>query len=95
MSYIPDRGVNAQGKETLTVAASAVGFASIPAGASIAIITTETADIRYWVDGSTPTTSQGHLVSAGDAIKLDSVGQLTNFKAIAVSGSATMQISYF
>lgn len=88
-------GSNAKGKETLSVGGSAVPFAAAPTGATKAVITTETADVRYWIDGSTPTTTVGHLIKAGGGINLDSAGQIANFKAIAVSGSAVLQISYF
>ncbi|WP_438449395.1 hypothetical protein [Gorillibacterium sp. sgz5001074] len=89
-------GNNAKGNETLTInSGTAVGLASIPSGATQVLITTETEDIRYWIDGSLPTAFAGHLVVAGSMIELDTSDQLTKFKAIAVSGTATLQISYF
>lgn len=88
-------GNNAKGNETLSVGASAVGFVSIPSGTTKAIVTCETASIRYWISGTLPTVSAGHLVNAGDVIELDSSGQVTNFKTIAVSGTASLQITYF
>lgn len=86
---------DAKGKETLSVSGTAVSLASIPPGAIKAFVTSETVDVRYWVTGDTPTTAQGHLVLAGNAIELDSAGQLVNFKVIATSGTATLQITYF
>lgn len=88
-------GSNALNKETLSVSGSAIGFAAIPSGTRKAFVTTEAADIRFWVNGSNPTITQGHLVKAGGAFELDSADQITNFKAIAVSGTATLQVSYF
>lgn len=88
-------GSNAKDHGTVLVSGTAVGLGTIPTGATKAVITTETTDIRYWIDGANPTTSNGHLVKAGGIIELDATGQLTNFKAIAVSGTATLQISYF
>lgn len=88
-------GSDARGKETLSVPGSATGFANIPNGTTKAVITIETAQIRYWVDGSNPTSSDGHLSNIGDAIVLDSPGQVYNFKAYGVGGTAKLQISYF
>ena len=88
-------GSDAKGKETLSVSGSSTGFSNIPSGSSKAVITIETAQIRYWVDGSNPTSSDGHLANIGDAIVLDSPGQVYNFKAYGISGTAKLQISYF
>jgi hypothetical protein len=79
---------------TLTVSGTVVGLTGIPANVSKALISTESADIRYWVDGSDPDTTHGHLISAGSAFELETKGEVLNFRAIAVSGSATLQVSY-
>lgn len=89
-------GSNAKGHETLTVSsASAGGFLTIPAGARQAYISCETAQIRFWVDGTLPTSTTGHVINIGDSFRLDSAGQIANFKAIGISASATLQITYF
>ncbi|WP_132312531.1 hypothetical protein [Paenibacillus sp. BK033] len=93
-SNVRPMGADAKGKATISLSNIAVGLGTVPTGATQAYITTESADIRFWVDGSTPTTSQGHLVLAGEQIILDSAGQLSNFKAITVSGTATLQVTY-
>lgn len=85
---------DALGKATLNVSVSAVGLPTIPARAEKAFITTEGQQVRYWVDGSNPTVSAGHLLEIGSVLILDSRGQLTNFKAIAVTGTAVLQITY-
>lgn len=88
-------GSNAKDHETLNVSSPAVSLAKKSAGFTKAIMTSETADIRYWVDGAVPTTTAGHLLIAGGSVELDAVGQITNFKAIAVTGTAVLQVSYF
>ena len=59
------------------------------------LITVETADIRYTIDGTTPTTTAttalGHLASAGTVISIAGHQNIKNFRAInavASSGSA-------
>jgi len=97
------KNVNAQltgsiaiGHETLTLS-EAGGFASIPSGATKAEISIDDtgSDIRYWIDGTDPTTMQGHYRYAGDQFMLLPPNPLANFKAIPVSGSATLQITYY
>lgn len=59
------------------------------------IITIETAQIRYTIDGTAPTSSVGHLCNPFDVIVLEGYSQIQNFKAIRAGGtSATISISY-
>ncbi len=71
----------------------AVGL-TVPTGATMAFISVETAPMRFWPDGTVPTSSTGHLVNAGDMILLNSKSQLDNFKIIAVSTTGSLMISY-
>ena len=84
-------------KETLTVADTAVGFTSgTYLTATGAVITAEDAPMRVFWDGSTPTSSVGQLIAAGDIIILKSASDIANFKAIrttAVSGKLTSVFS--
>jgi len=54
-----------------------------------ALITSETYDIRYTLDGTTPTTSTGdgadfgHIMYAGAGIILDDPGQIQNFQFVS------------
>jgi hypothetical protein len=65
------------------------------------VITVETADIRWTVDGSTPTvtsgTGNGHLASAGDVISITGYENIQNFKAInaVASSGAKLRVSFF
>lgn len=89
-------GRAAANKATLSISSSAIGLGVVPPSATRAYITVEGAAIRFWVNnGATPTTTQGHLVNDGGSIELTAQEQLNYFKAIAVSGTATLQVSYF
>jgi hypothetical protein len=76
--------------ESITVAATAIGCtAATYLDATRAEMTLETAQIRMRVDGTNPTSSEGHLVEVGDIISLRSAKQISQFKGIrtgAVSG---------
>ena len=61
-----------------------------------ALLTLESAQIRYTLDGATtPTSSVGHLMNPGDSLILESSTALANFKAIVVSGTASLKVTYF
>ncbi len=83
-------------KESITVAATAIGCtATTYLESSRAEMTLETAQIRFWLSG-TPTSSEGHLIEVGDVITLTSPAQIAGFKAIrtgAVSG--VLKVTYF
>lgn len=91
--------------EKITVSSSAVGFTSatytVAEGATgprktpaWALVTVETNSIRYRTDGSDPTSTDGHLLTAGDALVLDHPRDVQKFKAIRVSSDATIQVTY-
>ncbi|MEK8128651.1 hypothetical protein WMW72_12110 [Paenibacillus filicis] len=84
------------GSETLVVAANKPSkLASIPAGATQAVISVEGGDIRYWrKDDPPPSATSGHPVKAGAEFTLDSAAQLAGFRAYPVSGSPVLQVSY-
>ncbi|HET6495071.1 MAG TPA: hypothetical protein VFH61_06880 [Thermoleophilia bacterium] len=87
------------GFESVTVAATAIGFDITPASNNgmkpqAALITVETAAIRFTTDGTTPTATVGHVVEAGGSIELADSGQCDNFLAIRRDGvSATIRVS--
>ena len=55
-----------------------------------ALITVEDNDMRFTVDGTTPTASIGHLMSAGQSYVVENEEGVLNFKCIdAVSGANT------
>lgn len=82
--------------EAVTVAASAIGFTAAhinntvgahPA-ATDASCRLETAQIRWTIDGTTPTTTVGILLEIGDVLTLAGNDTLNNFRAIRTGGSS-------
>jgi len=66
-----------------------------------ALITVETADIRWTCDGTTPTvtsgTGVGHLASAADAIRLIGTSNIQRFRAInaVASSGSKLRATFF
>ena len=85
--------------ESVTVGATSTGLTranydrvSPPVGA---VITVETAQIRWWDDGTDPTASEGYLSNVGAVITLDSPARAAGFRAIRTGGtSATLRVAY-
>lgn len=78
--------------ESITVADTAVGI-----GASTLTLVLvdgvcsgrlETAQVRFRVDGTDPTASEGVLIETGDFVVIRGLGNLTRFKAIRTGGSS-------
>lgn len=60
-----------------------------------ATVTVEAGPIRYWVDGSAPTSAQGHLVADGGVFRLEGRDELKKFRAIRSTGvSAVIQVTF-
>lgn len=83
------------GSERLAVSTTAVGLASIPIGASFAVIRCKTAAVCFTDDGSTtPTSSVGLELEIGDVLTFDA--NLSQFKAIRRdSADATLVVNYY
>lgn len=91
-------GSNAGQHESITVDNTAGGKAFTTAkiaGMRYAFVTVETAQVRFTIDGTAPTTTVGHLLEIGDILKLDSAEDLAAFRAIRTgSTSATIHCTY-
>jgi hypothetical protein len=92
---------NAYDYEAITIADTAIGFTAAklaPENSEIpssAFCTLETAQIRYRVDGGTPTASVGHLLEIGQSLILRSLDNMKNFRAIRTgSTSASLKVTY-
>ena len=60
------------------------------------VITVESANIRYRVDGTNPTATVGELVTVTQRITLTSFSDIENFRAIRTgSTSATLDVHYY
>ena len=83
--------------EAVTVAGTAIGITATASDGILpaaAMITVESADIRYTVDGTTPTSTVGHLALPGAIIELKDRGEVSNFLAIRTGGvSATIHVT--
>lgn len=66
---------------------------TVPAGASCAQITVETANIRRTSDATSATTTNGTLIQSGASWQ--DCGPLAAYKFTAVSGSPTLDVEYF
>jgi len=87
--------------ESVTVADSAIGLTvtTFDPGdapcAERALVSVETAQIRYQYDGTDPTSSVGHVAEPGDLIELDGNQNIRNFAAIRTGAvSATLRVTY-
>lgn len=61
-----------------------------------AFVTIETNSIRYWIDGTTPTPSLGHIARAGESFELFNYRNLQNFKTINEDDgfTSTIRVTY-
>ena len=84
----------AKEKVTVSNSSKALTTATI-ANATHALITFESAEIRYWFDGSAPTTTDGHLSYVGKELHLDNALDIANFRAIrTASTDGVIQVTY-
>ena len=63
--------------------------------ADYAVITVETDCLRFWSQGSDPTTTDGHKVCDGGQILVWSYSNILNLKMIRVTTDVTIQVSYY
>ena len=89
--------------EAITVAATSIGLSETryrgligePGMAGRAIANLETAQIRYYWDGTVPTATAGHVAEAGDELIIEGLEALEKFRAIRTGGvSATLNVTY-
>lgn len=73
------------------VAATAL---TVPTGANVAIISSDTANVRWRDDGTAPTASVGMQLKSTDAA-LEYWGPLANIQFILVTGSPVLNVSYY
>lgn len=85
--------------ETLTISSAAKTLTvsvMLPSGhrPTVAQLTTEADALRYYVDGTTPTATVGHLLPVNSTVLVcgPSIGRL---KMIRVTNDVTVTVSYF
>lgn len=81
------------GYQQITSLSSATAL-TVPSGASIAVLQAETQNVRIRDDGTNPTASVGMIIST-TAEPFVYRGDLGRIKAIQVSASAKLNISYY
>ena len=59
-----------------------------------AFLTLETAQIRFTLDGTTVTSSVGHLMEVGQILTLENPDEIRNFRAIRTGSSGTLKVTY-
>jgi hypothetical protein len=87
--------------QTITVNNLATASLTVPTGTKYALCyissSTATDFIRYWLDGSTPTSSQGIKRLTETAFDISGADDIKNFKCYAsvASGLITLNVQYF
>ncbi len=82
-------------RQTLTVAATAIGLTLPIRAVNCVVMSLETAQIRFWLHGEDPTATVGHLMEVGETRILESQQEIKGFKAIRTgSTSGVLQITY-
>lgn len=89
--------------EAVAVSSSAIGFtvANFNPGtgkrAAVAVATLETDSIRFRVDGGTPTSTVGQLVTQASNVSITVCGfqAIRDFLAIRTSGDASLKVMYY
>ncbi len=101
-------GINPVDYSTMTVTSTTKVLATgsspaLPDGAHGALITVEDDQVRYRIDGTAPTASEGHLLNVGDVLNFPSWNvpsqnwrsSLVAVQFIRVTGDAKLKISWF
>lgn len=81
------------GYQQITSLASATNLTPPPARATAALVTVETAGVRWRDDGTPPTATIGMPLSAGQSFTY--YGNLSAIQFIAQSGSPVLDVSYY
>ena len=63
--------------------------------AKTALITVEDNPIRFTLDGTTPTASVGHLMSAGQSYVVENEYGVQKFQCIDVSAASSVKVTVF
>lgn len=82
--------------ESITVSSTVIGLTdSRTSGRSSALITVETASVRFWPDQRVPSATVGTVLNPGDTLTLDSAATLRDIQFIRrASTDAVLRCSY-
>lgn len=84
--------LTAKGYQQISSLSSAAAL-TVPSGATVALIQAESQSVRWRDDGTNPTTSVGMVLAAGESLFF--TGALSAFRAIEITASAKLNISYY
>lgn len=94
--------VDAFADEAISVTDTAVGFTAATyaptdaPGAVKALVTVETAAVRMRIDGSTATSTVGHLLDPGDSVVIEGTDSIINASFVRdTSTSGAIHVTYF
>lgn len=90
------RGTDYSAYEAITVSSAVASLtAATILGKESAVITVETAVVRFRLDGTDPSATEGHVLAVDDVLELDSSESLAKVRFIRRNGtSATLRCSY-
>jgi hypothetical protein len=88
------RGAIPVGYQQIT-SLSAAAALTVPAGATFAIIDTESQGVRWRDDGTDPTSTVGKPLPATDGVDLFYDGDLSRIKFIEQAASAKLNVAYY
>jgi hypothetical protein len=85
--------------QTITLTNTTVASLTVPSGSKYALCyissATTTDFIRYWLDGSTPTSTQGIKRSAETAFDINGADDIKNFKCYPSGTGLVLNVQYF
>jgi hypothetical protein len=81
------------GQQTLSVGTASDSSLTVPSGATHALATVDSGggDVRYWENGTSPSTSAGLLIPAGAAAELVNLSQV---RMRSTTGTVGVNVSY-
>lgn len=81
------------GSETIAVGTAVDAVLTVPVGATHALLTVDTGggDVRYWEDGTSPSSAAGLLIPAGGVAELTN---LANVKMRSTVGNVNVNVAY-
>lgn len=82
------------GHQQLTSLATAASL-TVPDGAQRALMVSQSKDVRWRDDGTSPTTTVGMLILTTADTPFEYLGDLSTFKVIEVDTSAKLDVSYY
>lgn len=82
------------GKQRVTSLVTAVGL-TIPAGTKGAMIEASGNNVRYWLNGDTPTASEGHFIGNAGVVFIDRIDGLDTALFIETAATAALEVTYY